>query len=242
MKTSLALLIFVMTSHFALAGNKLAPPITVANKTIVQTLGKMNIQVSDIEPSPLPGIKSVLTDSGVFYVSEDGKYLFQGPLFDIGGKKLINVSNLTLNKQLDALIPQMIVYKAPKQRHVVTVFTDISCGYCQKLHKEIKRYNDKGITIRYLAYPRSGLNSEVAANMRSVWCAKDPAAAMNQAMENKAVKPANCPIDLGKHLTLGTQYGVQGTPALLLEDGTMLSGYQSAESLSNLLNKYADDE
>lgn len=131
----------------------------------------------------------------------------------------------------------MIIFKSPQEKHVVTVFTDITCGYCHKLHEQIKDYNALGITIRYLAFPRQGLNSQTERDMASVWCSANPKDAFTQAMNGGNVQPATCDIDISKHYTLGVQYGIQGTPALLLDNGTLIPGYQSPKELAAILDQ-----
>lgn len=106
----------------------------------------------------------------MLYVTEDGKHLLQGPIYAVDGDTPVNVTNQILKGKLDALQDQMIVYKAAQEKHVITVFTDITCGYCHKLHEQMKDYNDLGITIRYLAFPRQGLNSPTEKDMQSIWC------------------------------------------------------------------------
>ncbi|MBE1043779.1 bifunctional protein-disulfide isomerase/oxidoreductase DsbC, partial [Escherichia coli] len=137
---------------------------------IKKALASLGIQQADVQPSPVNGLKTVLTDSGVLYASEDGKHILQGPLFDVSGKEPVNVTNQLLGSKMDALKDQMIVYKAPKEKHVITVFTDITCGYCHKLHQQMKEYNDLGITVRYMAFPRQGLASQAEKDMQSIWC------------------------------------------------------------------------
>ena len=131
------------------------------DSAIQQSLKKLGMQQAEIQPSPLPGIKTVMTESGVLYVTEDGKHMIQGPLYDVSGAQPVNVTNQLLEKKVAALAPEMIVYKAPKEQHVITVFTDITCGYCRKLHEQMADYNALGITVRYLAFPREGLHGQV---------------------------------------------------------------------------------
>ena len=126
-----------------------------ADDAAIKSARQPGIQQADVQPSPVNGLKTVLTDSGVLYASEDGKHILQGPLFDVSGKEPVNVTNQLLSSKMDALKDQMIVYKAPKEKHVITVFTDITCGYCHKLHQQMKEYNDLGITVRY-GVPASG--------------------------------------------------------------------------------------
>ncbi|WP_034944601.1 bifunctional protein-disulfide isomerase/oxidoreductase DsbC, partial [Erwinia oleae] len=174
---------------------------------IQQALKKLGLSQTEIQPSPLPGMKTVLTESGVLYVTEDGKQFIQGPLYDVSGKQPVNVTNKLLEKKVDALSSEMIVYKAPKEQHVITVFTDITCGYCRKLHSEMADYNALGITVRYLAFPREGMTGQVAKEMTSIWCTADRRKAFDAAMKGEAVSPVDCKIDLSKHYKLGVLYG-----------------------------------
>lgn len=203
---------------------------------IQQSLKKLGLQQTEIQPSSLPGMKTVLTESGVLYVTEDGKQFIQGPLYDVSGGQPVNVTNKLLEKKVEALSKEMIVYKAPKEQHVITVFTDITCGYCRKLHSEMADYNALGITVRYLAFPREGMNGQVAKNMESVWCAADPKKALTTAMNGGDISPIDCKIDLSQHYKLGILYGIQGTPAILLQNGMMIPGYQGPKEMKQLLD------
>ncbi len=156
---------------------------------------------------------------GVLYVTDDGKHIIQGPMYDVSGAHPVNVTNKLLMSQLNALEKEMIVYKAPDEKHVITVFTDITCGYCHKLHEEMKDYNALGITVRYLAFPRQGLESQAEQDMKSIWCAKDKNKAFDDAMAGKGVKPASCDVNIADHYALGVQLGVSGTPAIVLSNG-----------------------
>lgn len=230
MKKSLLLLPMLMA---ALSG--------VANaddSAIQQTLKKLDIQQADIQPSPISGISTVMTESGVLYISADGKHLLQGPLYDVSGDQPINVTNQALLKKLEALSSEMIVYKAPEEKHVITVFTDITCGYCRKLHEQMKDYNALGITVRYLAFPRQGLSSQAEKDMRSIWCMADRNKAFDDAMKNNDISPATCKTDISKHYQLGVQFGIQGTPAIVLQNGTIVPGYQGPKEMLQMLNAH----
>jgi len=205
---------------------------------IKKTLDILGIQQANVGPSSVKGLKTVLTDSGVLYVSEDGKHILHGPLYDISGKVPVNVTNQLLVLQLEALQDQMIVYKAPEEKHVITVFTDSTCGYCHKLHQQMHEYNDLGITVRYLAFPRQGLGSQVEKDMQSIWCSADKANAFDAAMKGDAVSPAICETDISKHYALGTQFSIQGTPAIILENGMMIPGYQGPKEMAIMLSAH----
>jgi len=209
------------------------------DSAIQQTLKKVGLQQAEIQPSPLPGIKTVLTESGVLYVTEDGKHMIQGPLYDVSGAQPVNVTNKLLEGKVSALAPEMIVYKAPKEQHVITVFTDITCGYCRKLHEQIADYNALGITVRYLAFPREGLHGQVEKAMKAIWCSANRNKAFDAAMKGDTPQmeaPDSCKINLDKHYQLGILYGIQGTPAILTDTGTMIPGYQGPQELKQVLD------
>jgi len=207
---------------------------------ILQSLKKLGLKQTEIVPSPLPGFKTVLTESGVIYVTEDGKHMIQGPLYDVSGAQPVNVTNQLLDKKVEALASQMIVYKAAKEQHVITVFTDITCGYCRKLHEQMADYNALGITVRYLAFPREGLHGQVENAMKAIWCAADRNKAFDEAMKGNAPQmsaPDSCKIDLDQHYKLGILYGIQGTPAILTDSGMMIPGYQGPQELKQVLDQ-----
>ncbi|WP_058911983.1 bifunctional protein-disulfide isomerase/oxidoreductase DsbC [Entomohabitans teleogrylli] len=205
---------------------------------VKQSLAKLGIQNAEIQTAPVAGMKTVLTESGVLYVTEDGKHIIQGPMYDVSGAQPVNVTNQLLLGKLKALENEMIVYKAADEKHVITVFTDTTCGYCHKLHEQMKDYNALGITIRYLAFPRQGVQSQAEKDMRAIWCAKDRNAAFDTAVKGGEVAAANCAIDLTKHYTLGVQFGVQGTPAMVLGNGTLIPGYQGPKELKAFLDAH----
>ncbi|AMO47277.1 thiol:disulfide interchange protein DsbC [Kosakonia oryzendophytica] len=205
---------------------------------IKQSLAKLGVQSSEILPAPVAGMKAVLTSSGVLYVTEDGKHIIQGPMYDVSGAQPVNVTSQMLMPHLNALAKEMIVYKAPQEKHVITVFTDITCGYCQKLHSEMADYNALGITVRYLAFPRQGIGSEAEKDMKAIWCAKDRNKAFDDAMSGKGVKPASCDMDIANHYALGVQFGVNGTPAVVLNDGYVVPGYQAPAEMKAFLDQH----
>ncbi|MBD2812225.1 bifunctional protein-disulfide isomerase/oxidoreductase DsbC [Xenorhabdus sp. Vera] len=208
---------------------------------INKSLSKMGLKAESITPSQLSDISTILTEHGIIYMSNDGKYLLQGPLYDISGNTPKNVSNQILVKKLDALKNQMIIYKAPKEKHVVTVFTDITCGYCRKLHENMQEYNDMGITVRYLAYPRHGLQHQSAKDMQSIWCSATPNKSLNAVFKGEKVSPIKeCKIDIAKQYQLGLQFGVQGTPAIVLNDGSVIGGYLPSKDLLAMLEKHGE--
>lgn len=201
---------------------------------IRKQLSPFGITHMEISASPIDGLRTVLSDQGVFYASEDGNYFLQGSLVKITPEGPKDLSNLPLMGKLEAMSDHMIVFAAEKERHIVTVFTDTTCPYCQALHKAMQKYNDLGITVRYLAFPRNGIESKAAREMESIWTSADPKAAFTAAQQGDAV--AEKAIDLvAKQYALGVQFGVRGTPAIVLESGRVISGFVKPAELLQLL-------
>ena len=170
-------------------------------------------------------MKTVVSDQGIFYASEDGDYLVQGKIYKLTDKGISNVSNKLLMEKVNALKDEMIVYPAKNEKHVVTVFMDITCHYCHLLHQQIKEYNDLGITIRYLAFPRGGLDNQTARQMEAIWTAKDPMFALNEAEKGHLPQELKTPNMVKKHYMLGMQLGVTGTPTIITSEGDVIGGY-----------------
>ncbi|MEJ2765454.1 bifunctional protein-disulfide isomerase/oxidoreductase DsbC [Photobacterium sp. MCCC 1A19761] len=209
---------------------------------IKRKLGAIGLAPSSISSSPMPGMNEAVTERGIVYVSDDGNYFLVGHLYDNAAASPVNLTEqkmAQLNKaKLAGMEDEMIVYPAKDEKYVVTVFTDTTCGYCRKLHSEMQAYNDAGITIRYLAFPRGGERSRNFGEMSAIWAAKDPAKAMDAAKDGSFDangQPQRADL-VRKHYELGVAMGVNGTPALVLEDGTMLPGYQPASRLRQLLD------
>ncbi len=207
-----------------------------ATPVIAQALKKIAVEVMETGPSPINGLNTVLTERGVLYATADGKYLLPGPLYELGGSVPVNLTNLLLSQKLQAMKREMILYPATPEKHLITVFTDISCGYCRKLHQQMKEYNDLGISIRYLAFPRQGLTSAAAKNMNAVWCSADRKKSLDEAMSGGEIVPASCKTDISRHYRLGMLFGIQGTPAMVLKNGRVIPGYSAPKAMLTMLD------
>ena len=136
-------------------------------------------------------------------------------------------------------LDNMIVFKPKKTKHSVYVFTDIDCGYCRKLHSEIDQYLTAGIEVRYLFFPRAGVNSDSYNKAVAVWCAKDRNEALTKAKKGESIDMKQCENPIKSHMKLGEEFGASGTPMLVTEKGTIIPGYVNAISLSQGLEKEA---
>ena len=212
------------------------------HKAITKALGSVfpGVTPTEINPSPMAGVSEVLIGPRLFYVSNDGKYMLQGSLIDLATRTDISEerrNGIRLAAINDLGEENMIVFPARDARHTITVFTDIDCGYCRKLHGEIAQYNDQGITVRYLAFPRSGVGSASYNKAVSVWCEKDKQAAMTRSKSGETLPKADCDNPVKEEYELGQMIGVSGTPAIILEDGSMLPGYIPAARLAKVLDQ-----
>lgn len=199
---------------------------------------KIGLKISAIGDAPVPGVLQLITDRGLFYASQDGKYLFRASIYSVE-EGMRNVTEVALGSmRLDGLTQfkdGMIEFKAADEKYVVNVFTDITCGYCRKLHNEMAQYNDLGITVRYLAFPRGGLRSPSYADMVSVWCADDKQQAMNEAKAGSTIASKNCQTQVAEQYAFGQKIGVNGTPNIILPDGSVIGGYQPPKQLEQAL-------
>ncbi|HET8816461.1 MAG TPA: bifunctional protein-disulfide isomerase/oxidoreductase DsbC [Pseudidiomarina sp.] len=192
-------------------------------------LQRMGFKVESVRESSIQGLYEVITNQGLIYVSPDGQQLMSGRIYDITGAQPENVSDVTLNAMRRSNLAEQadtaIEFKAPKEKYVVSVFTDPTCGYCRQLHQQIDSYLDAGITIRYYAWPRSGLQGSAFNQLNAIWCATNPQDAMTRAKADKSIQQGNCETPVKEHFEMGQKFGVRGTPALVLADGRMLPGY-----------------
>ena len=197
------------------------------------------IRIEAVRASPLQGVYEVTVPGQVVYVSGDGKYLMQGMLLDIPNKvDLTEQRRSELRRTLMAAAPssQRIVFKPKGEvKHTVTVFTDIDCGYCRELHKHMAEYNDRGIQIEYMLFPRAGVGSESFRKAVAAWCAKDQQGALTQAKAGEDPGNATCVNPVEAQYNLGQQVGVTGTPTLVFPDGSVAPGYVTPDQLEQRL-------
>jgi len=209
-----------------------------AVRAAVQSLspGAEHIAVSE---TPVKGLIEVQIDSEVVYLSEDGKYLLQGRLFNLETREdLTDNSKSGIRKALMESYDSksQIIFSPEKADYELTVFTDIDCGYCRKLHDQVADYNAEGISINYMAFPRAGIGSDSYKKYVSVWCAADKKKAMTEAKEGDDPVPMSCDNPIKEQYDLGVKLGVSGTPAMVTSDGKMIPGYVPPKQLKQRLD------
>jgi thiol:disulfide interchange protein DsbC len=241
-------LFFTSVAYCATPSNQ---PITTAQKNAVnravEKLSKQTgqkIPVSNITSSPIPGLLQVTSDMSIFYITSDGEYLLAGDLLDLNKDKhswsLTENETRALRVKALAAVSEsdMIIYPATGKKKIgtITVFTDLDCPYCHKMQQHIGEYNDLGITVRYLAFPRAGTKSKSFEEAVRIWCAADKAKAYNTAVELKEYPKETCknsPVQM--EFDLGQKMGITGTPTIILDNGAKIGGLVQPAELAKII-------
>jgi thiol:disulfide interchange protein DsbC len=231
-----------LVAAFALAA---ANVVASANAELQQLLTRKlqavipDAEITSVKPSAVAGIYEVMLGATVLYMTGDGRFALRGDIYDLDAK-----ANLTSVRRSEA---RTVAFQAQdklaiefpsttgKSLHTLYVFTDIDCGYCRKMHQEVAQLNAAGITVKYLAFPRTGLESESYRKAVSVWCAADQKEALTDAKNGKDLGKASCVNPVAAQYQLGQSVGVHGTPAVYLDDGREIGGYVPAAELIQML-------
>lgn len=205
-----------------------------------------SIEPGNINSSPIDGWYTIQQGSIVAYVSANGRYLLQGDLIDLDSQ--VNLTEQSRNGARRDLIGALadddtIVFSPAEVKYKVTVFTDVDCTYCRKLHGQIDEYLDQGIQVRYMLYPRNGPASRSWSKSEEVWCAKDRNQALTAAKQDRGFETSQCDdvAAISNHYRIGQEIGLSGTPAIVLEDGTLIGGYVPPAQLGARLQQAVSD-
>ena len=203
---------------------------------------RSGLEIERIKETPVPGLYEVLLNGNrTLYISADGNYFLVGDMYEVSSEGIVNLPELARQEKRKELMAKvdatsMISFKpASGLLATVSVFTDVDCTYCRKLHREMREYHKKGIEVRYLAYPRAGIGSESYKKTVSAWCSSNPQRAITTLKRGDNIPSRTCPNPVAAQYELGDRVGVTGTPSIVLSDGRMLPGYLSAEKLAEEL-------
>jgi thiol:disulfide interchange protein DsbC len=202
-------------------------------------------QVGEVEPSPVKGMYLATIDGVSGYVSADGRYFVVGDMLDLASRKNVTEERKKAKRRelLKEIGPgEAIVFGPEKPKYSITVFTDVDCPYCRKLHGEVEQLGRKGVEVRYVAFPRSGPGTKAWRTMTEVWCAKDRREALNRATRGEEVSAGSECSDsvIAKHYVIGQKFGIPGTPMIVLSDGTSLGGYVAPDKLVMALAEHGE--
>jgi thiol:disulfide interchange protein DsbC len=230
--------LLIATTTLLFAANSLAADADPKLEAVRAKISDMfpAIGPEDVDVSPIEGWYTVQRGSIIAYVSDDGRYLLQGDLIDLDTQvNLSEASRADVRRKLVSTLSDgdAILFSPAEVKHTVTVFTDVDCTYCRKLHSEIDAYMDLGIEVRYVLYPRNGPASRTWTTSEEVMCASDRGSALTAAKLDREFQTTKCDTGaLTRNYSLGRDVGLTGTPAIVLEDGTFIGGYLSPEALS----------
>ena len=193
-----------------------------------------DLTISDLKPAPVSGLYELTFGSRTVLVTKDGRYLIQGDLIDLETRRNLTQeqrSKLIL-KSIEAIGEKNMVVVGPANaKRSITVFTDVDCPYCARLHAEVPKLNKDGVKVRYLLYPRAGKGSETYKKSVAVWCAADRIKAIGIAKAGGKLEMKTCANPVDEHLKLGAEVGVEGTPTMIFDDGRIVPGFAPADKL-----------
>jgi thiol:disulfide interchange protein DsbC len=196
-------------------------------------------KAEELRPSPIPGLYEMMRGTDVAYVTQDGKYVIAGDLYDLKSNDNLSETrrrDVRLRMLSDIPESEMLVFAPRDPKYTITVFTDVDCGYCRKLHSQIAEYNRLGMRVRYLFYPRSGPDTESWDKAVEVWCSPRRNEALTRAKRGEELKVKACGRSpVGRHYDLGQAFALRGTPAIILPSGELLPGYVPPAALADHL-------
>lgn len=201
---------------------------------------RLDVKVEDVVPSPIPGLYEIRSGSDVGYVSLDGRFYVDGDIFDMQTRDNLTETRRQqgrldlLSKIADA--DAIVFTPQGPVRHTLTVFTDIDCPYCRRMHSEMAELNRLGIRVRYLLFPRSGPGTDSWQKAESVWCSADRRDALTRAKKGEPVKAPACKTPIAEQYALGRALAIRGTPAIITDKGEYVDHYVPAAQLSEYLS------
>lgn len=216
-------------------------PQPAAEVTRAEVAKKIGAKPEELRPSPVDGIYEYAQGTDIGYVTGDGRYFFGGDLYEV--EKRVNLTDARrseVRQRLLQAVPEseMIVFAPAVTKYTITVFTDVDCGYCRKLHNEIRELNNLGVRVRYMFYPRSGPGTESWKTAEAVWCAKNRNDALTRAKKGETIDTKSCgATPVMRQYELGEELGVRGTPGIFTTKGAYISGYAPPAQLLAQIKK-----
>src|SRR5882757_9986097 len=195
-------------------------------------------RVEDVRLTPVAGVYELTRGADIAYVTADGKFAFSGDLLNLASNdNLTETHRRDVRSKLIGAIPEseMLVFGPRDPKYTITVFTDVDCAYCRQLHSQIAEYNQLGIRVRYLFFPRTGPNTPSWTKAEQVWCSSNRNEALTLAKRGAPLTAKVCPNPVAKHYALGQDFALQGTPAIVLGDGELIGGYETPVELAKYL-------
>ncbi len=233
MLTRILLLFFLLSGQNLWAQTQNQAEIAQVKKNIQKIMP--GLPISSLKTTPVKNLYELMVGDSIVYITGDAKYYLAGKLFDVVNQVNLTdaASNQLRKKQLKKVSKdEMIIFPAKgEHKYTMSVFTDTSCPFCSRLHKEVPELNENGVEVRYMLYPRAGVGSHAYQTMVNVWCSKDRQKALTKAKETGELENKNCDTPIGKHMALAREMGLSGTPMIVLENGALINGYKPAKAI-----------
>jgi thiol:disulfide interchange protein DsbC len=236
-RKSLSAALSIVVAAVALSGSVASAEDAVDPRVALLKRLPPTAKLENLRPAPISGLYEFSEGAEISYLTADGKYFIDGNIYDMATRQ--NLSEIRRAQARVALIgaipeSQMVIFSPENPRYTVTVFTDVDCQYCRKLHSEIAEINKLGVRVRYVFFPRSGPGTESWHKAEAVWCSANRNEALTRAKLGNPVDTskicASTPVD--REYKLGLNIGVRGTPAIVTESGDLISGYLPARELA----------
>ena len=183
----------------------------------------------------------IIINKQIYYATNDGKYLIVGNVINLNTKESIT-ENTKMNQRLSIIdsidMKNFMIFKPKKTDHILTIFTDTSCPYCQKLHNEIPDLLENNIEIRYVLFSRNGNDVDAYQQLVSAWCSADKVDALEDLFAGDILDDiSNCENPIARNFDYAGSLSVEGTPTIFLEDGRIIPGYQNYKNILAFINK-----
>lgn len=177
--------------------------------------------------------KTALTDQGPIYYNEEKQVFFTKTLPMTVRNGQLSLVDLELFDYVANNIPNTINKVAANEKIVVTMFTDFTCGWCQKVHEDIDTYLAAGISFRFVLFPRNGLENDQVANMMStIVQSENPYEAMQRTFREQYIHSSSLSPIIKNNFNVGVQLGIGSTPAFVI-NGYPHEGYMTPEQIIN---------
>jgi len=196
-------------------------------------------KIDEVSKTPIAGLYEVRIGTDILYTDELANHIIEGSLYDTRTHTDLTkarVDKLTAIDFAQLPLKDAIVLKQGSGSRKLVVFADPNCGYCKRLEKDL--VNVKDVTIYTFVIPILGADSAVKA--RDIWCAKDNGKVWRTWMTTGAVPPKSmdpkCDTSaLDRNLAMSRKYKVNGTPALVFENGTRVPGAIGVDQIEKQL-------
>ena len=206
--------------------NKILPEgVNVREITYSQERDIFIVDIGDIQP---------------IYVLPNTEYIILGDIFSLKGDRPESETEkdkgkLRLKILADLNQESFIKFKSNNEKAILTVFTDVECTYCRKFHSEINEYLANGVSINYLAFPRTGIDSSSYEKMVAAWCSNEKKESITNLKNDIDIEMNSCENPVENHFEIGRRIGVTGTPAIITQTGLLLPGYIPANELIGII-------